>query len=498
MDLEALRAELAAAGYELRYREDGWVECLMLGDGESFVGQGRCRDSALMAAVERACPSTLARRALFELIGKKSPAPRIEEPAEPKPSPPPRAKEVRGPPPLVPKEAPARPDLARALEDLTILDERIRESKDELALVSPERQRLAILCWICEARAHTDLFPNEARIREQVACISRKLTEVGKAYWPGSVTALQLQMSPRELPRPLLGGTASTWGRAAELAERALSTLEHGDERRGFDAYGWADAGKIDPVPADPTALLGTLIAEVEAQGGGLERSAEARDAEVRPTPEQFLRWVRLLRWLRVTPIDPDRWGKVAGRLRWWASKKDPRLVAAARELDPGFAPVAPWASAFAEVATAPCCQVALPSTLLADVRRKLEGRRVFLATFRRDPELLGRLQQALVGAHLEWQVIEPARVEALTRTLVEGRFDAVLGALGLQAQTLDLALSRTCRSAGLAYVRVNWGRPLVCVRGLAAKLSTPERPLGRSAGEEDPSSLVVSQRSAL
>jgi hypothetical protein len=496
MDLEALRAELAAAGYELRYREDGWVECLMLGDGESYVGQGRCRDTALMAAVERACPSTLARRALSELVGKR-PQPVVAlRSEEPELKPVTRLKEPSGPPPLVLREVPARPDLARAMDDLLLLDERIRDSKEELGLSSPERQRLAILSWICEARAHTDLFPNEARIREQVACISRKLTEVGKGYWPGSVTALQLQMSPRDLPRPLLGGNASTWGRAAELSERALSTLEHGDERRGFDPYGWADATKIDPVPADANALLDGLVAQLEAKGGGLDRSAEAKDADSRPEPEEFLRWVRLLRWLRVTPIDADRWGKAAGRLRWWASRKDPRLLQAVRELEPAYSPPVPWAEYFAEIPTAACCQVGLPASLLAEVQPKIAQRRVLLATFRRDPELLGRLQGALTGATLEWRVIEPARISDLTRTITERGTDVVLGALGLQSQAVDQALARACRSAGVPYVRVNWGRPLVCVRGLALKLAGRVHPL-RCGTEEDPTRLAVAQRDA-
>jgi hypothetical protein len=477
--MAALRAVLAECGYELRYREDAWVECLLLGDGESFLGRGRDRDAALLDALDKSCPSVVSRRAIAELVerkvGCKSVTVELPLPvAEPRPivrAREPSPREPSGPPPLVSKDAaPIRIDLARALDDLMLLEDRIRDSRDELGLCSPERQRLAILSWICEARGHTDLFPAEAKVREVVAGISRKLTEVGKSYWPGSVTALQLQMSPRDLPRPLLGGTASTWGRAAELAERALSTLEHGDERRGFDAYGWGDAGRIDPVPARPDELLGKLVAEIEKVGGTLDRCAEAC-VDGRPEADDYLRWVRALRWLRVTAVDADRWAKAAGRLRWWGSRRDPKLLPGVRELEPSYAPPVPWATYFATEATSPCCSLSPPKDLLEEVAPRIEGKKVLLASFRRDPELFGRLNQALPGAILDWRVLEPARFDELKTTLEAGAIDVVLGAIGLQSHGADQLLARACRTGGVSYVRVNWGRPLVCLRALAYRL---------------------------
>src|SRR5207253_8537080 len=67
-----------------------------------------------------------------------------------------------------------------------------------------------------------------------------------------------------DLPRHVLGGSASTWSRAAELAERALRSLEYSDERRGFDAYGWADtAHALPPPPARAVELLDALFAAI-------------------------------------------------------------------------------------------------------------------------------------------------------------------------------------------------------------------------------------------
>src|SRR5262245_48762628 len=68
MSFEALRALIIASGYELRFRENDWVECLLLKDDEQWLGRGRDRVSALHAAVHLACPSSLARDLLSSRI----------------------------------------------------------------------------------------------------------------------------------------------------------------------------------------------------------------------------------------------------------------------------------------------------------------------------------------------------------------------------------------------------------------------------------------------
>lgn len=261
------------------------------------------------------------------------------------------------PPPAMPSlpslqpDYPALPDPRvigdpdKSLEALDILMDRIRDSREELGLCSPDRQRLAMLAWICEARSHTDAFPDDLRIRDRVGAISRQLTEIGKTYWPGSVTALQLHMQPRDLPRHLLGGTATTWHRAAELAEQSLRMKELEDERRGYDTYGWADAKQLSPRPQDPRRLLEQMAGEVERLSGTLSTHAAPADQAVRPDGAQFTRWVRQLRWLRTTEVDPEQWARIAGRLRWWSFRREPALASASRELEAGFAPSQSWAS---------------------------------------------------------------------------------------------------------------------------------------------------------
>jgi hypothetical protein len=463
MSVEVLRSMLEGFGYEIRFREHEWIECFLFTDKESWTGRGPDRKAALEDALSRACPSHLSRALLERAIGDADQgsvrpiAKRSERPSsDPRRS---------GPPMLVPKEAPAVPDLARSVEELSIIEQRIRDTRDELGLCSPERQRLALYTFICDARAHTELFPEDARVRDSVAVISRLLTEIGKSFWPGSVTALQLHMQPRDLPRHLLGGVSTTWQRAAELAERALIGVEYADERRGFDSYGWADAPSSRPQPVDAEHQVDRLLGAIETKTGALDR-AEPR-ASQKPEADEFLYWVRRLRWLRGSESDPDKWARAAGRLRWYAGRRDPVYQRAARELDPAYAPPSTWLDALAEdVEIKP--SIELPAELIDRVRGAYSGKRMVFVGTRRDPDLQARLTGAIPCAELEWRVAEPRRMHDLGEAIASKQYDVVLSALGFSSLGADPLLARACRDAGIGYVRVNRGRPIACLRALA------------------------------
>jgi hypothetical protein len=513
MSDEGLRQVLARHGYRLRFREHEWAECLIACPTEAFEGRGLDRAAALEDALSRAFPSRIARE-LFDVAvaaasrtvpqpvvsrpvaveaAKDDPTPvdteDVAEPARPPseasaPREAPRPAVIRTldrssgrvPPPsptraaplLVRADAGRRPaDRRRSIEDLSILSDRIEDSRPELAWSTAPRQRLAILAWICEARSHTDVFPEDPEIRDAVARVSRQLTEIGKAYWPGSVTALQLQMQPTDLPKHLLGGTPATWARAAELAERALANLEHADERRGQDIYGWADAAALIPPPRDPKTILERLVSAVEASWGPLDRFAEPRNPEDLPEPALYRRWVRELRWIRGQDIDPDEWARVMGRLRWWACRRNGPVQAEGRELEPAFKPDRPWRELL-DGAAAPANEVELPRDLIDRVRGRFDGKRLLCVGSRRDPEEQARLTAALPDTELDWRFAEQSLLESLTVTLERGNYDAVLAAMGLQAQAADLALARGCRTVGVRYVRVNRGQSVACLRALA------------------------------
>lgn len=476
---DPFRSLLERAGYDISFRRDRWVECLLLRGRESWLGRGSDESVALEAALRRACPSQLAWELLERAASegaRESPAARAAQSITPRAKAPPLASRHRLPP---------APDLPTALDDLTILLDRIRESRTELGLCAPERQRLAILAWICEARAHTDHFPESVRIREEVAGISRQLGELGKCFWPGSVTALQLGMQPKDLPRHVLGGAASTWTRAAELAAEALVDLEHQDDRRGLDPYGWADRAFVSPAPARPREELDRLVENVEALAGPLERSAEPRDPSARPRPETCVDWVRSLRWLRATEIDPDRWARVAGRLRWWASRKDSGLEEAGRELDPAYKPTAAWAERVPN--GAPLGEASDGDRALsAPIPLEVQDKRVAFVSPRRDPGLLARLESVLGFRALDFALAEMGRVEALAEEIRRGQYEIVLAGLGFQDAAHDQVLARACRGAGVGYLRVHRGQPGACLRALSRELSHPG-PQARPITGRDP-----------
>lgn len=472
-------ALLQAHGYAVRFRTHEWVECLVTRDEEAWVGQGPDRAAALEMAVAQACPSALAqalfRRALAEQQGS-----RPERTTRPPPSAPRYTSQrapVRSAVPLVPRAPLPAYSVTDAIEELAVLKERIKASREELGLCSPERQRLAILAWICEARAHTDRFGDEPKVRDGVASISRLLTDIGKAFWPGSVTALQLQMRPRELPRHMLGAPAETWTRAAELAEAALQAVVLRDDADGLDAYGWADSVELWPRAMDPTERLRALIHDVEHLGGRIEKHAAARPGSGKPDPGTYQRWVRTLRWLRTSGVDPDRWARLAGRLRWWGGRRDGTLQAGLRELEPHHRPSGPWSEVLGERHEAdthhgPEAGLPLPAGLVERVRHGTQGKRLVWVGPRRDPVLLSWLEQTLSDAELEWRISEQSRLQDLGSDIESGRFDLVLGALGLQNKAPDLVLARACKKRGVGYVRVFRGESWSCLRGIDRALA--------------------------
>lgn len=463
MTTEGLRTLLESFGYELRFRQHEWVECFLYAEGESWTGRGPDPRSALDDALTKACPSALARGLLERAVSEGRGPSRAQEDNG--------RSVVRPSPPVLVARTPLAPaDLSRSLDELRTLEQRIRDTRDELGLCSAERQRLAIYAFICEARAHTDLFPDEVSVRDQVAVISRLLTEIGKAFWPGSVTALQLHMEPRELPRHILGGVATTWGRAAELAERALASLEHSDDRRGYDTYGWADVPDHRPASHVAEDHLSALFDEIQRESGSLERQAEPKRSGARPDPEKLLDWVRTLRWLRGSGADPEKWGRIAGRLRWWTGRRDPSFAAAAREMEASFVPEGAWREDVDQEDLCPPGE--LPEDLLHQVRGAYGSKRLVLVSPRRDPELEARLTGALRGAQLEWRLAEPKRLEALGEAISGGDYDVVLSALGFSSRSADHLLARACGRAGVGYLRVNRGRPLTCLRALVRACS--------------------------
>jgi hypothetical protein len=212
----ALHSRLRSAGYELLFRGGGWVDCLVLRDGERWQGRGTTEEDALDDALRQMLPSHLARTLLDadlaaeataqEPLVAAGPAPRDpsdatapepqaaapppSEPAEPEPAEtlvaapadeppavapvPPRDAPEAPPAPVAasaapgpdvappggntagPAAAPAREPAASAARPIDAAEgilQEIERRHPDLAQMSADRQRLEVLVWICRARS---------------------------------------------------------------------------------------------------------------------------------------------------------------------------------------------------------------------------------------------------------------------------------------------------------------------------------------------------------
>lgn len=448
---------------------DGGAECALRFELETFVGRGETSEAALRAAVNIAFPTSIARAALIAAGAAKPPARRVSTAA---PGPNDVIVAYRSPrgswTPMDGDGAERFRNADRSLEVLDILKERIRDSREELGLCSAERQRLAILAWISEARAHGERFNDDDRVRDRVTAISRLLTEIGKNYWPGSVNALQLQTQPKDLPKSMLGAVAGSWAAASDLAEQALRDREQEDDRRGRDVHGWADRADGHPPPLDAAQVLRTLTEEVERKSGPLGSGAMIDDENRWPDAETFRRWVRMLRWLRLAELEPEPWSRLAGRFRWWASRRESELAIVGKELQSGYTPRETWSSLLGRTDVGGDTHAGGIEAQALDVARRLAvGSRIMLVGHRRDPTLQDELQSLLGTQSIDVRIAEPKRLSALRDEIRERGVEFVLAALGFQSQNVDVLLSELCRDAGIRYLRVASGRPSTCIRAL-------------------------------
>ncbi|MEO1336198.1 MAG: hypothetical protein AAFV29_11170, partial [Myxococcota bacterium] len=248
---------------------------------------------------------------------------------------------------------------------------------------------------------------------------------------------------------------------------------ESSEQERAADPYGWSDHVALEPVPADPMAVLEALQAEIEAFGGPMERFAEPRDTGARPDAVQFLRWTQTLRWLRNTSVSPERWARLAGRMRWWAARRGNSLSGPSRQMDPSYVPRRSWAAELGREAEARALdQDSWISAEQAEtVRSAHRGQSVVLVSARRDPNELERLKTVLEADEVTWSLAEHRRLDVLIDEISKGKYQLVLGGLGFQASGPDRLLVAASRAAGVSYVRAHRGSARSCVRGLLRRL---------------------------
>jgi hypothetical protein len=398
---ERSRLHLHRAGYGVAFRSQEWSECLISRAEERWLGHGALDDEAFNDALRQMLPSRLARElfqshlasATEEQAGEGPPAATEESPPlaseEPPPlataavaedavaapaapeeseslpaepiaaaasiaAPPPLEAEAPPPPPSPePAEAaspaarvtPAEPDsraisLAEALAALEKMLRDIDEDLPKLAKKSAERQRIHLLAWICRARAFEEALPDARPVVLAVQRIARRLSEVGKMLWPGSVRALQIATTPADTMEPYAADAApSTWAEAAERAEARRAEHILKATSAGYDEDGWIDANAAKLAPPNADALLAQAVTDLDGLLG--------RSGEVSPEGQDIAAIVRIaqtLRWIRQSVQDHLTWGLSMGRLRRLSLSLGMPGVALRKTIDPTFRPPSGWA----------------------------------------------------------------------------------------------------------------------------------------------------------
>ena len=369
------------------FRNQGWSECLVSNAEERWLGRGSTDDEALESALGQMLPSQLAREAFdahlartiaITIAATSSDEPAIEPlveaviaPADVEPTAAPEEASLAEPSeispaiegaapslePLVEAPIPAEPvasttsaeaaATALALADaLAALDKMLHDIDAQLPAVakkSAEQQRLHLLVWICQARAFEEAWPEARPVPIAVQRIARRLGEIGKMLWPGSVRALQLATSPADTMEPHAAeAPPTTWAQAAERAE--LRRREHilKATSAGFDADGWMDTTAGAP-PPNPGALLAQAVADLDAL---LARSVDASTEE--HDVAALVRIAQVLRWTRRSATDHLAWGIAMGRLRRRSTSLGTHGVTLRKTIDPTYKPPSTWVPAVA------------------------------------------------------------------------------------------------------------------------------------------------------
>jgi hypothetical protein len=193
----------------------------------------------------------------------------------------------------------------------------IEEQLPQFARLAPDRQRLFMVIWICRARSGEEAFPDDAEAKRRAGKVARRLTDLAKTFWPGSVRALQLTARPGDAPelRVKWAPPPRTWAEAEALADRVLEAALAEAEEEGLDADGWIADPRGAPTEPDPEAALAAAVRVVESARTS-DDPATGQPRVDDATAEALLAAARKLRRVRGRVKDHLTWGLAMGQLR--------------------------------------------------------------------------------------------------------------------------------------------------------------------------------------
>ncbi len=480
------RRILEEFGYRIAFRRHRWTECLVWSDSERWHGHGGDETDALRAVLEQMFPSAASSKLMEFYCQTVDPGAAARSIVA-----------TESPMPDEPRRVYSR---SEALEALNLLSDRIDAEGPELALMSPTRQRMVMLSWICRARAWEDRRPGDSFVARQVANIARKITLLGKLWWPGSVRSLHVNSSPADAVAEAgmaAGWPPRNWSDASLVLGKRLGQLFERDAELGRDDYGWIDAAALVPAPSEPDRMLREVAADLSSAAGSLlepARTASRGGYTPRPGDEARLAsWARRLRWIRGAAADFSTWGAAMGRLRWLALQSDLRSSALGELLDPDYSPPGPWSEH--QVGSPVMDAEAAPTThpLIVGVRGFTEGLRALLVC---SPEIaVGDELQALTanleeifGLAVSVSGSGDAELSAALSALGEDDFDVLMLASRFGDFTTDMRLALAARQAKTPYVRLFRCLPLGSGRALAQQIGLQLQGADtRQGGERDP-----------
>lgn len=244
-------------------------------------------------------------------------------------------------------------EIDEALAELQGLQELIAESEEELALLAPERQRLHMQIWVCEARTYEEIHRGDEQIYNAVSRVVKQLAMMAKVFWPGSINTMRADASPEVVmtDHRLKGTKPRSWWEAREIVQVADEAAVTADSEVECDEYGWVDAGALLPGPNAAPALLLEIRSRLEKWSGSLGKKPDFKGGSLPLPPDnktvgEAVTMARKVRWLRLAVPDEDLlWGQIIGRLRAIAAKwrtrfNGPLLTV----LDPTYTPRRTWA----------------------------------------------------------------------------------------------------------------------------------------------------------
>lgn len=357
---------LMGHGYALAFRRDGFVEVLATRGDERFLGRGGSDDEAVSDLVRVMFPSALSRTLLEAELSTVAAREMVavEQPPAASPDEPDATTEEPAPPPVEAIEAPAQvepalgiaapteptavvaevraavpvravptgpsaEDVREAVDACADILAEIDERLDELSRIAPEGQRLLMLSFICRARAEVEEVPH-VEVHQATSRVAKRLSDLAKVLWPGSVRALQLGVMPSAaLPGGRGFSPPRTWDDAAASVELLIADRRAADRRERLDDDGYADAASLAPSPENPAALASEAARSIEVLKRAMDVALAVRTAAQ-------VRWVR-------GRIPGRQWGAMMGALRQMTTQLGSEGDTLRNYLDPSFAPRRSW-----------------------------------------------------------------------------------------------------------------------------------------------------------